>query len=317
MKTASCLAAILFAGMALTTRSLASSPYGPDINAPSDDDPASLTPARDVDSSDAPSDGKDQDKDKDWLLRNFEKVLSSSTSPSGEKNTNIYFQIRDNKDLSKLAGFTSTDPDQDTSQQASDQAASLRTGVTGPGAPTLRLDPSTQRSAAPLPLLSTLKPLISPMGAADVAGLHNFYAPLDLSGAGPKPAPVQTMDRGNGDSTALDTPGMTAIEDDPAMDKVPTDLSFDISSDGSLDKGPSADSEGKDALPLSTNLERLQKQDATALNVPGTEAKTAQATPTPINPVQIKLPADLEPAKMIPQSPVHPAIADPHDIFYK
>jgi hypothetical protein len=321
MKTATSLTLILCAALNLgpVLRADPPSPYGTDINAPSPDDPTLFNSSSDsaADKSDDAQKEEKPSQDQDWLMRNYQQAAAAHPQ-FFDKNTNLYYRISSDKNLAKLAGLTPTDDD------SSDPTATPRTGVTGSGAgaPTLRSDSDSsipgvpgvpQHSSAPRPFLADFKPLITPIGEADVAGLHNFYTPLTVTGNtqnAPAAAPSQSDQPS--EATDLDTPGMTAVESDPEIDKVSTDLTLNSPADDALPQNPSQ-GEGKDSLPLATNMERVQQQEAAELQSPVAEAKVVP--PVSINPAQIKLPPDLEPMKMLPLNPVHPGIADPRDFF--
>ena len=295
-------------GLIFTPHARATSPYGPDINAPSDDSSDSTGIASHDNSSDDNSHENVQgksDADKNWLIQNYEQVRAGSASSTGGKSADPLDHIRANKELARLAGLAPADDG---------TSLTLRLGVTGSsaGSPALRADPSLKSSSAYRPFISTtFKPLLPPLGKSSGTSATGVSSPIL---GGDQRAAVSTRDTAN-DSADIETPGMTAVEKNPQIDKVSADLMFDMSSSAANARDRASESdEVKDALPMSTNLERIQKQDAASLQAPGSAVKVVQ--PVPINPLQIKLPPDLEPMKMITPSPVHPQIPDPRDPFY-
>lgn len=265
--------------------------------------------------------------DKNWLMRGYEHQLQLNSSQSKDDGSNLYYQLSSDKDLARLANVASIDDE---------SSASFRTGDTTSGKTAVSLrsdlstsDLSTSRSASQSDLF---KPLISPLSPSVASSLNNFYSSDAIASSAPSSflapdkssAPVKKTQSPNTDpnrdSASIDTPGMTAAEKNPLMDK--NDLMLDaLPTESSSDNHARMDSMLPQQLPLTSNLERLNKQQDAAMAVPGTKKAlplTPTATVTPANSLLLNgSPNDPVPDKTPPPSPVRAPIADPFDIFYR
>ncbi len=245
------------------------------------------------------------DANKDWLLRSYEEQLRRRTSgqPGGDSD-NLYYRIAADKSLSKLAGVGSLSPSPDEASGAQ------RTGANFSGGSTFGLRPDLSRASGINPSsfsIPLFKPLITPLGAADAAGLHNFYGTQNEP-APPAPAPKST------DTTRispdLDMPGQVGAGNNPLSKD---SLTFDtLPDDVQPDKASPRAHIAEDALPLTTNAEQIQKLNDTALNAPGT-IKTV--TPKNGTSLQLKYQEDPAPVKLPAPSPVRQPIPNPYDIL--
>jgi hypothetical protein len=254
---------------------------------------------------------------KDWLVREYEHQLqlhSSANSSTGE-STDIYSQLGLNDNLAKLAGLAPLTSDSSASTQTDKSAsspseASSSAAVGNPAPP----PPDTS---------SLLKPLITPFSAPQAAGLQNFYASL-ASPIAPSPLDTQTQNTSQAkistpdSDTAIETPGLTAAQQDPAH--------YGKISDPALEPLPGVDysqmqlraadsSPSLSELPPGSNAAQLQLQQVAALQAPGTTQPTPQ--PPVAKPV-LPNPNDPTPLSKMPQPDAFRApIADPFDIFYR
>jgi len=244
--------------------------------------------------------------DNDWLLKTYEQELKQHSS---DQSNNLYYKIATDKNLSRVAGISTID----TSKQ--DAAAAMRTGINASGRDALSLRPDgptapTQARATPTSM-PIIKPLITPLGAADAAGLKNFYSLPQSQAAAYIPASKSS----NISGPDLDMPGKVAAENDPLSK---ASLRFDSTADDAL---PNDTSPGRhlssDALPDADPIAQLQNQKDAA-NAAPTAAKTVAATPqqqkvnaTPVPPAD-----DVPPQKLTaPPSPGRQAIANPFSIL--
>lgn len=321
MKNVPCLTATLFLGAALTAGVQADQPkdqvpsaseilslQDPDgtpyvISHPSANQPTSAEIA-------AQKKQAQQDAaNKDWLLRSYEEQLrKSGSSQAGGESDNLYLRLASDKNLSKLAGVS------DLSASPADTAAALRTGGKSNKTPvSLRPDPSVTSTSLSKPNPTStsaplLKPLIMPLGAADAAGLHNFYGIKPSA----TPAPAAKKNDTTRISADLDMPGQVAAKND-SLTKA--SLTFDSLPDENVPaskRALRADASAAD-LPLATNEARLQKLNNAALIAPGS-AKTV----TPVNNVavlKLNLANESEPLKLTPPSPVRQPISSPYSIL--
>lgn len=315
MKNVPCLAAtlILSAVFAASTRADDSPPAAPSVSdtlALQDPDgtPLVISHPKAVPPSQSQVDAarkreQQADSNKDWLLESYEKQLQlRAAKEPGSQDNNLYYRIASDSKLSKLAGVSTLD------SSAASATAALRTGTSASGKSTLSLrsDSSAPGQGVVAPSSTFLfKPLITPLGAADAAGLHNLFGPSPSDPPADAPqhvAPIQNP-------ADLDIPGKVAAESDPLAKG---SLTFDSSSDDPLpDKVSHHDNSSKDELPLGTNASQIQKLNATALNVPGTVKTPPPAT---VSSLQLKL-DEPPPTKLPPPSPVRQPIANPYSIL--
>jgi len=262
--------------------------------------------------------------DKDWLLRAYEqqRQLHTAERPSNESD-DLYSQLSSNKELANLAGLPTLDsgPQEQTPGFRTGGTDSNRSGVA------LRADSApTANGAQNHPLV--FKPLITPLGAADAAGLHDFYATLPataspslLPGSSTPEKVPEPEPREEQDPTAIETPGMIAAENDPLMDKGSSNLTLDMLAYDSLAQADlphdNTPTPVKLELPLPTNAALVHKAQEVALSVPGV-VKPAAAAPVRVNPLLLQDPNEPTPIDKMPQpNLIHGPIADPRDIFYR
>jgi len=267
--------------------------------------------------------------DKNWLLRNYEQQLQAhaAANSSGEQDTNLYYQLSSNKELAKLAGLPALDTG------SPDSKTPFRTGATpsDQASVTLRGDASsTSTATSGSPSHGNLfKPLVTPLGAPDAAGLHNFYSsptlpfsmPSPLSSSPPQPPPAPKTDTSS-DSSDIETPGMIAAEKNPLADTSAPDpdLTLDILPGESIEHAKAhQDNTTLLELPLPMDANQLHKAQALALSVPTVPslANTAQASASaPVKAVPINDADAPMPVSKVPQiNPVRAPIANPYDIL--
>jgi hypothetical protein len=257
---------------------------------------------------------------KNWLLRSYEQQLQNhdAADPAhSNKDSNLYYQLSSDKELAKLAGIPYLDP------TLHDGSTTFRTSTDHPdsGTVSLRTDPSSAPTptadpeAAKAPK-SIFQPLVTPLGAPDAAGLHNFYSSLPVAmtppfaGTGPtQPAPAPTSE-----TPDIDTPGMVAAEKDPLMDKSSYDLTLDILPGETPEQAREhQENNSKLELPEAPDADQLHREQAAALTPLGA-TKTVSLAPV-VKPAPIDFDAPLPVNKIPPISPVRGPIANPYDIL--
>jgi len=256
-------------------------------------------------------------RDKDWLLRGYEKQLQIHAAQSQDQSSNLYYQLSSDKQLAKLAGLPSMD-------DGSDDSGAYRTGSADSDKDSLAL--RSDGPSAPKSISSgfgrPFKPLITPLGAPDAAGLHNFYSFVPLSTPSPYsdvlPKTASESKPGDADdSLDIQTPGMVAAGKDPLMDSGTSDLSLDILPGESIEHARAhQDDETKLELPLPMDATQLHNAQAAALTVSGptkVDQKPA-AAPQKAIPVDDQ-DAPLPVSKTPPITPVRAPIANPFDIL--
>jgi hypothetical protein len=258
---------------------------------------------------------------KDWLLRDYEHQLhahAAANSPQDQdQDANLYYKLTSNKELAELAGLPTLDPD------GQDGTSSYRTGAaySDQGAVTLRSDTSSTSTSNFSSQGDLFKPLVTPLSAPDMAGLHNFYAPLPVSMASPlsgfpKTSPAPTTDQSR-DSSDIETPGMVAAEKDPLTDTSALDLSLDTLPGETVEQARAHRQNNSNLeLPLPMDVDQLHKEQAATLSVPGAPKTAQTATPAPVKTVPTEDPdAPLPVNKALQINPVHAPIANPYDIL--
>jgi hypothetical protein len=260
-------------------------------------------------------------RDKDWLLRGYEKQLQAHAAKSSEdQSTNLYYQLSSNKELAKLAGLPALDSD------SQDNTNPYRTGAapSGQGSVALRADASSAARSGFPSHGNLFKPLITPLSAPEVAGLHHFYSSLPVSMPSPisgglsqtHPAPSTAQSQ---DSSDIETPGMIAAEKNPLTDRSTSDLTLDILPGESIEQAKAhQDNNIKLELPLPMDASQLHKAQAAALSVPGAPnaAQTAAPAPAPVNAVPLEDPNAPLPVSKTPRiNPVRSPIVNPYDIL--
>jgi hypothetical protein len=331
MKKARCVSAALLGLLILAIAAKAdpsdsSSDNNPSTQYDADGVPVSVTQPQPIHLSpeDTAAIRKEQEqsaRDKNWLLRGYEQQLQNSAANSSQdQSANLYYQLSSNKDLARLAGLPALDLDN------GDGTLSHQTGAdhAGPSAAALRADaPSATRSGA-LSFNNHLGPLITPLSAADAAGLHNFYSPLPVAavssfyGSLPEksamPASTQSEDH-----LDIETPGMIASEKNPPGDTSTLDLTLDLLPGESSEQARAhQDNNNSLQLPLAMDADQLHKKQAAAMSVPGlpNAAQTAKAAPPPAKAVPTEDPDAPVPVSQEPQiNPVRAPIANPFDIL--
>jgi len=257
--------------------------------------------------------------DKDWLLRTYERQMQSHTGDAkNAQSSNLYYQISSNKDLAKLAGL----PEIDSAEQEGTVPVPLSNS--GPA----KLHPISSPAITSLsPFHADLmKPLITPLGAPEAAGLHDFYSSFltdsiaspNTSNTPKKPRTPRTEDPT--DPADIETPGMIAAEKDPLLDTNSTDLSLELLPGESVEQATlHQDNNAKLELPLPMNATQLHREQAIALSPP--QAPTAMPATTAITTKPAKTGPLDDPEAPIPVSkepqinPIRPAIGSPFDIL--
>ncbi len=227
--------------------------------------------------------------DKNWLVRGYEKQLQSHTANSTpEQSGNLYYELGSNKDLARLAGM----PDLDEENQLS-----FRTGAPHSTRAPEQLHPdNSPRMGGPPTRNMTFKPLITPLGSPEVAGVHNFLSSSphatvtpfysSLNGSSPasvKPAPARPR---ADDPQDLETPGLIAAQKDPLADPSATDLTLDLLPGETIEHAKAhQDAVNTIQLPVPASADQLHKTQAAKLSVPGiqnlTKAPVSTAPPKP------------------------------------
>ena len=253
--------------------------------------------------------------DKDWLLRNYEKQLrlNASGASGDDQSGNLYDQLSSNKDLAKLAGL----PDIDDGGNPT-----YRTGGAQPDRHATPLRSPAANPAKSLQGGSFLKPLITPLGAPDAAGLSNFYSSLGGAAAAPfagtvpppRAAPVTAATE---DPADIDTPGMIAAEKNPSPDTL--DLSLNVLPGESIDHARAhQDDDELLALPLPQDADQLHHAETASLSPKGVTAgpQAAATTPVPAKPIPVDdEDAPVPVSKQPVINPVRAPIANPYDIL--
>jgi len=260
-----------------------------------------------------------------WLLRSYEEQLRTRAPNSAkDDNANLYYRISSDKNLAQLAGLpafnlNNPEPTVDVHLSLNTNGDPGKSGVTlHSDLPTLTNNRSTaNQSTAPQKPSLTIKPLN--WESNNYASLHNSYATPNSSIEQFLPQaeglPHHPYVRQDSDPTALDTPGMTAAENDPVMSRnVPT-LSLDLLPNETV-PAARAHEENLTLLdpPKATNLDQIQKLDDSTLKPPG-EVKTAP--PVPLNPVLLKLKYEDPPVTAPPPPPIRTQIDDPRDMTFR
>jgi len=231
----------------------------------------------------------------DWLLHAYEQQLQQNNADvPGNSSSNLYYRIATDKNLSKLAGVSTID--------SLALGANLKTGVSrgGQGTLSLRPDPSTP-AASTSPTTSLLKPLITPLGAADAAGLHNFYGTIPAAPT-PKKATVTPAD--------LEMPGKIAADNNPLTKE---SLTFDaLPDDTSSSKSSHHNDISKTELPVSSNAAQIQKLTDASLTAKGS---TRTTTPVNVSSMQLKLAEDPPSPKLVAPNSGRQPIANPYSIL--
>jgi hypothetical protein len=150
--------------------------HDPDVNSPTyDGSTFNPAPAKQVSAEEIQAAREAAEEEDTWLIRSSEQRQKMKSTGTGQADPlDPYQRIASDKDLAKLAGLTATaspNPADITNLRADSDP--LKDGAT------LRVDPS-QLTSSPqkLPIMAGtgFKPLITPLSATDVAGLHDFYA---------------------------------------------------------------------------------------------------------------------------------------------
>jgi hypothetical protein len=254
--------------------------------------------------------------DQDWLLRGYEQQLQARAVMSGQPDqTNLYTELTQNKELAKAAGLNPvTDPAKTEDVEVDD----LHTGLSAEK-PLLSLRPDAAlkaKTAAAHPNDVAFRPFITPFGATEAAGLHNFFSSVPalstpIAPTWNTPPPSEAEVHAYTDPDALEVPGMTAAETNPTKGEDPA-LALDIlPGERFAEDHPSHDLALE--LPESNPAIRLQQQQDAELRAPGQKPRTAP--PVPINPLLLKAPPDAT-AEMVPDtSPIRVHLDDPYDIL--
>jgi len=259
-------------------------------------------------------------QERDWLLSTYERELQShSANSKSDKSANLYYQLSTNKELAKLAGLPVIDTDEP------EGTVPVPHSSTGPA----KLHPGSSSSGLSPYHADLLKPLVTPLGAPEAEGLHNFYSSIlpdsvlspssnNSTQNSPAPRPEETTDPAD-----IETPGMLAAEKDPLSDASVPDLSLDLLPGETPEQAKEHrdNNNAKLELPLPMNATQLHREQAAAFSPPGapTAPTAASTTATTTTPTKTEPIVDREapiPVSKQPQiSPVRPAIASPFDIL--
>lgn len=251
---------------------------------------------------------KQADANKDWLLDSYEKQLRTHSS---DQSNNLYYEFGSDQKLSQVSGFKQID----TSKE--DAAAALRTGTSHSGNNSLTLRTDSAVTANPTgsnpttsgpTTMTTFKPLITPLGATDAAGLHNFYGQNNP----PPAAPAASRKSDPLGSPDLDTPGQVAAEHDPITK---ASLTFDSMPDDALPEDSHTHSTiAKDELPTSTDAAAVQKKTDAALAVPGM-VKATTPKPATVTSLQLNQYDEPPPPKLATPNTGRMGISSPFSIL--
>jgi hypothetical protein len=261
------------------------------------------------------------EENKNWLLRDYEQQLEGRQTSTGEnagaQNTNLMAVLGADKDMARAAGINPIDlnapPELNplTGEDGKKPNVDLRPDPT--------LDPLASAGSKTAPLFA---PLIIPLDSPASAPVRtptalpppttsSIFSPLSLDLA---PAETAEDDAAENivpsDPGAMDFPGMTAAESNPA-----TKEALDLPNDEVPDALPSEEKAHHDLaleLPEATNTDRLQKFQSSALAIPG-QPLIKKTTPLVINPLLVK-PVDPE-TPMHRSSPLRRQLDDPYDIL--
>ncbi len=194
-------------------------------------------------------------------------------------------------------------------------AAGTKNGVT------LRSDASQIGSTPTKAPLQGMPPIA--LVSSDYASLHNSFATPSTSGMqqfvpvvdSTVVTPHAAYARQGVDSSALDTPGMTAAESNPFASRNSPALTLDLQPSEPLsqakahaEKVSMLDSSG------SSNVARVGKQQSTAPQAPGSH-KTAP--PVPLNPLLLKQDYEPPPVTAPPPAPIRNQVDDPLDMTFR
>ena len=216
-----------------------------------------------------------------WLLSAYEQQVQQK-SANGDNGSNFYYRIVSDKNLSKLAGLPSIDA-------PVDPKTTLKTGVVqgNPGTLSLRPDAPAPTTTPTAPNMSLLTPLITPLGAADAAGLHNFYNTVPAATAPRKEA---------SDPADLDMPGKIAADSNPLTNDSMTFDSLPDDPNSDKDKSSHHDDTSKSDLSLTSNVSKIQKQSNASLIAPGASKTVTQPN---VSTAQLKLDEDPPSPKLV------------------
>lgn len=257
--------------------------------------------------------------DRNWLLLEYEKQLRDRTGGDAdkEKHNNLYLQLSMDKDLSKLAGLQTIEPDAAKPNVTFHAASS----TSEKNAPTLRPEVATSFFTPG----AAFKPLITPLNSAGPNTSQSFSSTLPLSMAppfsgaaptgNPAPAPRPTV---SADPVDLQTPGMVAARQDPMADVGTPDLSLDVLPGETAQQAHQRQSGDRADLPVPMDASQLHKAQAATNKAPGFVGQVKAAPPEaqpvkaiPVNPEDAPTPVNEGPQI----SPVHAPIANPYDIL--
>ena len=249
---------------------------------------------------------------REWLVRGYEQQVQARSSKSAESsNYNLYSELSGNKDLAKIAGIDNaeftTPPeliDFHTDGHSDQTDASLRPdpGVQTSASPELAPRKSLYFSSSYLDEFKAGAPYAAPSPIASTD-----LAPLSITPAENREDVPATSRYRPTDPGAMDIPGMTAAEANPAS----ANLSSEDLPGGNTRFSSTATSDLSLDPTVTTNAERLDKVRQTQLLAPGQVAKK----PTPVV-SQVKVPAPSDTEQMVPDpgsQRVH--LDDPFDIL--
>jgi hypothetical protein len=252
---------------------------------------------------------------KDWLLRDYEKLRRDRGNAPGDQDANLYYQLGSNRELARLAGLPAPGSDD---QQAD---AASRAGATLPGQNSTTSRPGATSPTAGYSLAPSnpFRPLISPLSSPGMVGMHSFYSststPLfSVPGLAQRPGVRSTAPQE--ESSDLDSPGLVAAEKSQAPNS-DDDLSLDLLPGETMEQAKARQDNAGLELSVPMTTDQLHKEEADALSVPTASGATTNAAPSVVIPVApIADPeAPMPASKTLPINPVRAPIANPFDIL--
>jgi hypothetical protein len=245
-----------------------------------------------------------QEKD-NWLVRSYEEQLQARSLADGQsQSNNLYSEIASNPDLAKAAGIAPAAappaPAVTDLRTGSNASLTLRSGLPAP---------ATTKTASTKTAGSTFNPVLAPIDSGEAAALHDLFSSMPAFSANNTSSLHD--DPSAADPGALDTPGMTAAENDPT-NRGKLDLA--------LDPLPAETSDVEKprhqlalAMPgMNRDADQAHQAQSTETLAPGQRKTTS---PAPINPVLLRDPESAT-ANMVPDPPpIRGQVGDPYDIL--
>lgn len=258
--------------------------------------------------------------DSNWLLQGYEESMrqnstSQEDTTTREKN-DLYLQITSDPELAKIAGVPFHAPSDPSS------VTTFHTGAANPAQSdaTLRDDPSLKSNDKKnKPFFSQfLQPFLAPLNSSEGKTTNaNFYGNSTSNADLPKmTSPLESSPQdADTDPLTLETPGLTAAQGDPLLNKGGVDSSLDTLPGESMAHAEAhQDFFTSSEPPAGSDMVQMQKQQKNSLNPP--EAPRT-APPIAISPLLLT-PQDTSSAPkfgVAAPAPVRPHVADPRDFL--